>query len=107
MRGEKYTPFGKWDSQKASRERIGVPGGKIYNYDSDVIFMWTGSALREVVLSRIFYIHLAILLFMIVCFTAGGYPSSVRAMKISSGWTGSTLSLCVFTLTFFLSNVFG
>ena len=86
--------------------KVGVPGGILYEYTCHTIFDVFASSLPIVFSSGIFWCYTLFFWTLCAVFAFSEYDDELRALAFSPGVESSLRTLCIFTLTFFLSNVF-
>jgi hypothetical protein len=101
LKNYKFSPF-KYNDD--GRERVGVPGHKLYSQTSAVLRGWRGTSFQEVIKSGLFRAYSGFFCILIVIFSLSGYNNTLRAMTILDGLQTAINRLCVFTLTFFMTS---
>jgi hypothetical protein len=105
MQSRRFTPK-KFDTNKGARQRVGVPGGELYAYDGSVLLRWSGTALREAILSKLFRLHLSLFGISLIFFSIFGNDDSLKAAAVPAPFATSLNSVSIFVLTFFIGQVF-
>jgi len=85
-------------------ERVGVPGHKLFEHDISVLRLWKGTSFQQVLTSGLFKAYLAFLGLMMLIFSQVNYNDSMRATNLDPSLKSSINTLCIFTITFFMSS---
>lgn len=112
FKGRRYTPQ-PFDPKLAARQRIGVPGNILYEQNSCIrnLLLWAGTSFQAVFTSVTCYIHLGLFVVLALSFTlivkTTSYHSAVYALMFPPSAASILMTLTIFSMTFYVSQVFG